>query len=501
MMNYYRQRQRFLYAALPICICLLPSAVAAAEVLYVPSDYVTIQAGIDSAVNGDIVEIADGTYTGAGNKNLDFGGKTIAVRSASGDPSLCIIDCEQSGRGFYFHSGETSDAVVSGVTLKNGYATNGTPGGTLGGGIYCDNNSGPSFINCIITACKVADFGQGGGVCCNHSSSPSFSGCFITWNRHTSADSNVSGGGISCIGQSEPDFSSCSISFNSVSHGRAGGGIHVDRSSPVFTDCEIVDNDAIYGSGGGGIGCYYGGNPRLINCTISGNYAGASGLYLEGGGGGVCYGGCNMELINCMITQNYAHDSGGGLNVYDSSTTLVNCTILGNSTGNLGPAMSVTNGSTVDMSNSILWNGIGSVMHSNSTLTFTFSDIEGGWSGDGNINADPLLIDDLHLSSGSPCIDAGNNDAVPDGVVMDPDGTPRFVDDPVTPDTGVGTPPIVDMGAYEYHVGAVEFEGFALCLSGPDNPHGVGCEPSDWDGDGDVDLADFAAFQLAYTGP
>ncbi len=57
---------------------------------------------------------------------------------------------------------------------------------------------------------------------------------------------------------------------------------------------------------------------------------------------------------------------------------------------------------------------------------------------------------DLHLSPGSPCIDAGDNNAVPVDIVTDLDGSDRFVDDPDMPDTGMGTPPIVDMGAFEY---------------------------------------------------
>jgi len=79
-------------------------------------------------------------------------------------------------------------------------------------------------------------------------------------------------------------------------------------------------------------------------------------------------------------------------------------------------------------------------------------------------------IHDYHLTGGSPCIDAADNDAVPpdtldldgDGDTTEPipfdlDGNPRFVDDPATPDTGNGEPPIVDMGAYEFQAGMAAF--------------------------------------------
>ncbi|MHC4501634.1 MAG: hypothetical protein ACYS21_21310 [Planctomycetota bacterium] len=67
--------------------------------------FATIQKAIDSAFNGDTVIVADGTYTGPGNRDIDFLGKAITVRSESG-PENCIIDCENSGRGFYFDDGE-----------------------------------------------------------------------------------------------------------------------------------------------------------------------------------------------------------------------------------------------------------------------------------------------------------------------------------------------------------------------------------------------------------
>ena len=109
----------------------------------VRAESATIQAGITVASAGDTVLIADGTYTGTGNKNLDFGGRAITLRSASGDPATCIIDCEAVGRGLYFHSGETAEAAVIGLTVRNGKATTTTVGGPMGGAVFCATRARP----------------------------------------------------------------------------------------------------------------------------------------------------------------------------------------------------------------------------------------------------------------------------------------------------------------------------------------------------------------------
>ncbi len=152
-------------------ICLITVS-AAATVLRVPSQYSTIQAGIDAAVYNDTVLIANGTYTGNGNKNLDFGGRWIVVMSENG-PDSCVIDCQNEGRGFIFTSGENRFSVLHGITICNGRAY-------LGGGVFCVQSS-PTLFNLIIKD-NITDNGYGAGVYCV-SSNPAIKRCFFVYNR------------------------------------------------------------------------------------------------------------------------------------------------------------------------------------------------------------------------------------------------------------------------------------------------------------------------------
>ncbi len=131
-------------------------------------DYSTIQEGINAASNGDTVIVADGTYTGANNKNLSFGDKSLTVCSENG-PENCIIDCEGGGRGFLFNNDDGADWVVSGFTIRNG-----NPGS--GGGISCANSI-PTITDCIISSCNAN--GWGGGIYC-YFADPNITDCIIS---------------------------------------------------------------------------------------------------------------------------------------------------------------------------------------------------------------------------------------------------------------------------------------------------------------------------------
>jgi len=197
----------------------------------------------------------------------------------------------------------------------------------------------------------------------------------------------------------------------------------------------------------------------------------------------------NIELLEGTPAD---HD-GGAMYNWSSTPMLTNCILWGN-TASGGPQIRISNGSILDIS---------------------YCNVQGGYSGTGNINADPLFVDadgpddtvgtaddNLRLSAGSPCIDAADNTAVPSGVTTDLDGKPRFVDDLCTTDTGnpPGADAIVDMGAYEFlrsdidsngAVDLVDFSRFALYWK--ESSCGA-CGGADLTCDGDVDLYDLKEF-------
>jgi predicted outer membrane repeat protein len=353
----------------------------------VPHDYPTIQSAIDAAADGATILVAPGTYAGAGNRNIDFSGKAITLVSEAG-PDEATIDCEGVPRGlyrgFYFGSHERSSSRLEGFTIRNGSVEGDRQTG-LGGGILCTNHSSPIIANCKIV----------GNI----------------------AGSN--GGGIYCDEGAMPIIADCEIEDNWA--GKEGGGIYCNDCKPTIINCRISENHAELH--GGGIFCTKT-SLRIRSCIIEGNSIGI------GDGGGLCLWGYSYATItNCLISGNSSQALGGGLFFAESPAFVTNCTIVRNEAEIVGGGIYCRKGSSPVVTNCILWGDAPQEIHVHvDDITVTYSDIEGGWHGQGNINQDPLFVENgsYDLSSDSPCIDAGRQVSIHD----DLDGDIRPWDHP-----------------------------------------------------------------------
>ena len=215
------------------------------------------------------------------------------------------------------------------------------------------------------------------------------------------------------------------------------------------------------------------------------------------GGGGVLLSG-TPKLTNCILSGNTTSGNYGGGAYIAQKATLTNCTFSENSAPTAGGAMYLTGAATPGLTNCIVW---GPGIQISGAATFTYSCVKGGSSGTGNKFTDPMFVDplgpdgivgtaddDLRLKPGSPCIDAGSNAATElAGIKTDQRGTPRYLDDPQSTDTGQGTAPLVDMGACEFdpandldHDGVGDLVDNCPTVPNPDQ------KDSDHDGAGDV---------------
>ncbi|MGA1795417.1 MAG: right-handed parallel beta-helix repeat-containing protein, partial [bacterium] len=338
---------------------------------------------------------------------LGITGCTIQENSANGingeGTGLSVDQCTITGNvGDGVRFSKDSTPVISSCTIeKNGgsgiYAEYSLPdidgctiSGNGRGGILCSYSS-PGISNCAITGNASAN---GGGIYCNNryqqAASPShITNCAINGNRATNY-----GGAIYCNSIELP-IDNCIIRNNRANY---GGGIWFSGSPVHINQCTIQENIAL--SYGGGIYNNYAPSSNVINCVVSNNKA-------QHFGGICCYG--SMNIVSCTIVKNQAIYNYGG--IYSNSGTII--------------------------SNSIIWNNPPSEI-SGSYSSVTYSDIRGGYTGEGNINADPLFmqagIGNYYLNPNSPCMDSGDPNAPP----IDREGIPRSQGDGV------------DMGAYEY---------------------------------------------------
>ena len=463
-----------------------------------------LQLALSQAVYGDEIHVAAGMYkpTSTTDRTISFelkdGVSLLGGYAGNGadDPDahdVALYDTILSGdigtdgdnTDNSYHVivsyGVSSSTLVDGVTITAGYADGGSTDG-CGGGMYNYGSSSPTLTDCTFsgnTASSSGSDGSYGGGMLNSSSSPTLTNCTFSGNTAN----NGAGMYNSC--SSSPTLTNCTFSRNTASSsgsdGSYGGGMLNYSSSPTLTNCTFSGNTAStigdVSSYGGGI-YNHSSSPILTNCTFSGNTTSTSGSESSYGGGMFNYS-SSPAVTNCTFSANTASSSGsvgsygGGIFNYSSSPTLANCTFSGN-TGRSHSASSgyggwmYNNSSSPTLINCIAWdNGnrpIGADDLAESVITY--SDIQGGYEGSHNINANPLFVrspsigadgvwgtadddyGDLRLQMNSPCINAGNNEASALVGTTDLAGNPRII------------AATVDMGAYEAEVIAYEIGTF-----------------------------------------
>ncbi len=358
--------------------------------------YCKIQDAILAAASGDVIEVAACSYV----ESIDFLGKAIQVRSASG-AALTTIDGNGAGSVVSFQSGEDGSSVLEGFTITNGSAC-------AEAGVYCFNSS-PTILSSTITAnSSPGPFpcGKGGGIYAGLSSAPTIVDSTISGNS-----AYYAGGGFNSYLSAGATFENTTITGNSALFG-GGLALQNDVFGTASVRHTIID---------GNTSTYVGGGMAVLNSQVRIESSTLSGNMSRGGGGGVDLAStADVQIVNSILRNNATTGTGGGaascFGIPGQKLTLTNSTLSGKAAGaGSGGVYSYkySYGATVTIRNSILWNDTPAelIISRGDTVTVEYCDVQGGYAGLGNINADPLFVDpasgQLELQCGSPCIDAG----------------------------------------------------------------------------------------------
>lgn len=379
---------RLVVAVLAALVCAIPNTAAAATLLVKADgtgDASTIQDAVNAANSGDTVLLAPGTYTGAGNRDVDFSGKAITI-SSQGGAAVTIIDCQGLGRGFVFTSGEKENSVLSGVTIMNGSAAN-------GGGVYA-HVAKPTIIDNVIVNNTATE--KGGGIyvygAVSTPTPPVISGNTITGNT-VSGSASERGGGL-WISSTAVIVEDNTISGNTAGE---GGGLYLDGSNNNIARNNVFTDNTATALGGGLFVSGY--TPSVADNTFLDNHAGSR-------GGGVFTDASNAVVERCLLVGNSAGVIGGGAYFREGNPTLRNGTVVG-STGS-GAVVAYSANLTVEKT-IIAFNPTSAMLcFTGSSVTVSCSDLFGnssdaicGTDGGDNFSRDPMFCDavagDYHL--------------------------------------------------------------------------------------------------------
>jgi hypothetical protein len=385
--------------------------------------YTNLQVALFASVSGDQIWVAQGFYQPGVNRTSTFqlkngvilyggfpaGGSSLEDRDWKNYETVLSgeLGAGDNDSDNIYHvvtgSGVNNTAILDGFIIWNGNANgSGCPGTGCGGGMY-NNGGSPTLRN-------------------------------VTFKENAA----VSGGGMANSNNSSPDLENVTFLRNLASaHG--GGMYNQFYSMPTLVNVFFLGNSAAMG---GGMENYSNSDALLSNVIFSGNYA-------SNNGGGLYNEESDPTMVNTVIAGNQAGASGGGVNNYEANLYLYNSILWGNSAPSYPHIRNDSSSSIVAYS---LVQGGCPVSGACSGNLFTNDPDFGRDPDPGEDDTWGTEDDDygeLKLEYSSEAIDAGNNDLVVFGVTGDLAYNPRFANVPSVIDTGNGSPPIVDMGAYE----------------------------------------------------
>lgn len=428
-----------LFTCLTLGICVASYA----TVINVPGTQSTIQAGLNAASSGDTVLVATGTY----NENITWPATNGITLLAAGDSTNTFIDGSATNRVMSFTSGAIdTNSVVKGFTLRNGLS-NSNP---TGAGVYISAGT-PLFVNCHIDNNQgPGSRSYGAGVAITNSGSRGyFRNCRISRSHGKPTSSWNYGGGFYVNTGAELHLVNSHVSDNhlDVCSRTHGAGIYVTGGTVYCTDVWITGN-RLSGSSwnyGAGIAMTNGSNVTLNRVTIQGGSIDNGGSWYYGFG--IYNTGSNLMGTNVLITDNTAGTGGnwyygGGVYLTSSATcNLMHATIANNTaaTGSINGASLYLGTSTATVTNSIFYNPGSTAEISGTGATVTYTDVQGGYTGTGNINQVPQFVSssDYHPQATSPVEGAGTTAGMPN----------EDIEKKWRPFAPTTTTP--DMGAYE----------------------------------------------------
>ena len=345
--------------------------------------FLTIQFAINSAQSGDSIIVSPGNY----QENIDFSGKNLKLCSHfvllndTSYISSTIID----GNSIIlpvvnFSNFESQNAQINGFKIKNGKGKNivGYWGlATHGGGVFI-KNANPVIKNCNIS------------------------------------NNNCQNGGGIYAENSEATFENVIIQNNNINQPNipnGGSGLFLLNCNSNIIRCTIKDNkdnptSGVSNYGGGGV-LVYGGSTNIQSSKIIANYA-------KGYGGGISlYAGSSAFIENTIISNNIGgtagNYTGGGIHTDNCNIVLKNSVIWGNDEFGI----SIGGYPNITIFNSIVYNNVPNQIIGGFNLNITYTDIQGGSTGVGNINVNPNFVDpgtnNFNLLNYSQCIGSGSN--------------------------------------------------------------------------------------------